>query len=148
MLAAHWLVDGWDSGLLRDLAVMSRKNARAGARSRLPAVLASLGFELRPIATSPWEELPWRGYWGLIAWARDEMDRRLSPYAAAQRVLEVVGDVPELWEPGRGEALMSMLRAWDTQPDRRDALDEDIRSLLRSLDTEQVPPLLEVPPTI
>jgi hypothetical protein len=114
----------------------------------LAAVLASLGFELRPIATSPWEELPWRGYWGLIAWARDEMDRRLSPYAAAQRVLEVVGDVPELWAPGRGEALMSVLREWDAQLDRRDALDEDIRALLRSLNADQVLPLLDVPPAI
>lgn len=148
MLAAQWLIDGWDSDLLRDLAAMSRKEARAGARRRLAAVLASLGFELRPSATSPWEELPWRGSWGLIAWARDEMDRRLSPYAAAQRVLEVVGDVPELWEPGRGERLMSMLREWDAQPDRRDALDDDIRALLRSLKADTVPPLLEVPPVI
>ena len=76
------------------------------------------------------------------------MDRRLSPYAAAQRVLEVVGDVPELWEPGRGERLMSMLREWDAQPDRRDALDDDIRALLRSLKADTVPPLLEVPPVI
>ena len=94
MLAAQWLIDGWDSAQLRDLAAMSRKEAREGARRQLAAVLASLGFDLRPVATFPWEELPWRGYWALIVWARDEMDRRLSPYAAAQRVLEVVGDVP------------------------------------------------------
>jgi hypothetical protein len=148
MLAAQWLIDGWDSDLLRDLAAMSREEARGGARRRLAAVLASLGFELRPIATSPWEELPWRGYWGLIAWARDEIDRRLSPYAAAQRVLEVVGDVPELWEPGRGEALMSLLQEWDARPVRRDGLDDDIRALLGSLRADQVPPLLDVPPTI
>jgi hypothetical protein len=76
------------------------------------------------------------------------MDLRLSPYAAAQRVLEVVGDIPELWEPGSGEALMSKLREWDAQPVRRDALDNDIRTLLRSLNPDQVPPLLDAPPAI
>ncbi len=146
MLAAQWLIDGWDSAQLRDLAAMSRKEAREGARRQLAAVLASLGFDLRPVATFPWEELPWRGYWALIVWARDEMDRRLSPYAAAQRVLEVVGDVPELWEPGRGEALMSMLREWDAQRVRRDALDDGIRALLRSLKADMVPPLLKSHP--
>jgi hypothetical protein len=78
-------------------SAMSRKEARELARSRLVGVLASLGFELRPSAESPWDEQPWWGYWGLIAWARDQMDRRLSPCAAAQRVLEVIGDVPDLW---------------------------------------------------
>lgn len=148
MLAAAWLAEGWDSDELRDLAAMSRQEAREAAMRCFPAVLSSLGFEMEPGARSPWEELPWRGHWGLIRWARNEMDGRLSPYAAAQRVLEVVGDVPELWEPGHGEALMSILREWDREPTRRDDLDEQIRRLIGALKAEHVPALLDPPSTV
>jgi len=146
-LAAEWLADGWDSEPLRELAAMSSKEAREGARGRLEGVLVSLGFERLRITTSPWEELPWRGYWSVIAWARDEMDGRLSPYAAAQRVLEVLGDVPDLWEPGQGDVLMGLLARWDEAPDERSDAEQGIRELLRSLRAEAVPPLLPAPPS-
>lgn len=99
MLAANWLAAGWDSEPLRHLAGMSAKDAQAGGRSQLPEVMASLAYDLQRSGASRWEELPWRGYWGFIAWARNQMDQRLSPYAAAQRVLEIVGDVNELSAP-------------------------------------------------
>src|SRR4051812_1570778 len=80
MLAAQWLAEGWDSDELRELAALSSADAKSDAHRLLPAVLASLGFdEQRPL--SPWEDMHWRGYWGQVAWARDEMDRLLTPYA-------------------------------------------------------------------
>jgi hypothetical protein len=88
------------------------------------------------------EEIPWLGYWYQIAWARDEMDRLLAPYAAAQRVVEVAGDVPDLWVPAGGERLMSLLRDWDEHPAERQQIDDQIREHLRSLREEDVPPLI------
>jgi hypothetical protein len=57
------------------------------------AVLAELGHPVVPI-DSPYDQLPWRGCWDRICWAVDQMDRTHSPYASAQRVLEILGDVP------------------------------------------------------
>src|SRR5262245_39316003 len=102
MLAAVWLARGYDSEELRELAGLTRQEAREAGRRRLPGVLASLGCPLR-------EEIPWLGYWSHITWARHEMDRLLTPYAAAQRVIEVAGDVPDLWVPAGGERLTSLL---------------------------------------
>jgi hypothetical protein len=95
MLAAHWLVAGYDSPGLRELAALSRYKGLE-ARRALPAVLAELGF---PIGDSnfPYEELPWRGYWDGIWWAVERMDDTHTPYASAQCVLEILGDVEELW---------------------------------------------------
>ncbi|MGW5361498.1 hypothetical protein [Actinopolymorpha pittospori] len=97
MLAAQWLVDGYDSPSLRELAGLTRTEATQ-AHHMMSAVLAELGHPLVPVDV-PWDELPWRGYWTDIWWFVDQIDRTYSPYAAAQRVLDVLGDVPELWEP-------------------------------------------------
>jgi hypothetical protein len=105
--------------------------------------MASLAYDLQRSDASRWEELPWRGYWGLIAWARNQMDQRLRPYAAAQRVLELVGNVNELWAPCRGETLMRLLKEWDDSPGQRDALDDSIREVLRSLQATDVRPLAD-----
>ena len=83
----------------------------------------------------------WRGEWEGIWWAADRMDRTHRPYASAQYVLEIIGDYEGLWEPGGGEALMAMLRAWDENPDLRPAIDEQIRGHLRGLREDDVPPL-------
>jgi hypothetical protein len=88
------------------------------------------------------EELPWLGYWPRIAWARDEMDRLLAPYAAAQVVIEVAGDVPDLGVPAGRERLMSLLRHWDDHPAERQRIDDQIREHLRSLREENAPPLI------
>ena len=77
MLAAHWLVEGYDS-------------------------------PVRTI-TTPYDELPWRGYWEQIRWAVGQMDKTHTAYASAQHVLEVLSDVPDLWDPGRGTDLVNLL---------------------------------------
>jgi hypothetical protein len=139
MLAAQWLADGYDSPLLREIAGLSRREATE-ARQLFDAVLAELGHPV--VATdSPYDDLPWRGYWDQIWWAVDQMDQTHTPYASAQRVLEVLSDVPDLWEPGRGQDLQSLLQQWDEQRGRRDELTERIRSHLRSLRESDVPPL-------
>lgn len=104
------------------------------------AVLAELGHPVVAI-DSPYEELPWRGYWEQIWWAVDQMDKTHTPYASAQRTVEVLSNVPDLWGPGRGEDLMTLLQLWDEQRDRRDDLTELIRAHLHSLRESDVPPL-------
>lgn len=88
------------------------------------------------------EELPWLGYWDQIAWAKEQVDRLLAPYAAAQHVIEVAGDVPDLWVPAGGERLMSLLRDWDEYPAERYGINDQIREHLRLLCEEDVPPLI------
>ena len=139
MVAAQWLVDGYDSPLLRELASLTSRQALEG-EVRLADVLAELGYPIRGV-DSPYEQLPWRGEWEGIWWAADRMDRTHRPYASAQYVLEIIGDYEGLWEPGGGEALMAMLRAWDENPDLRPAIDEQIRGHLRGLREDDVPPL-------
>jgi hypothetical protein len=139
MLAAYWLVEGYDSASLRELAGLSRRQSTE-ARQMFESVLAELGHPVVAI-DSPYDELPWRGYWDQIRWAVDQMDRSHTPYAAAQCVLEVLSDVPDLWSPGRGEDLMNLLQHWDEQRDRRNDLTELIRAHLRSLREGDVPPL-------
>lgn len=139
MLATQWMVDGYDSPLLRELASLTPKQALEG-EVRLSDVLAELGHPIREV-DSPFEQLPWRGQWEGIWWAVDRMDRTHRPYASAQYVLETIGDHVDLWEPGGGEALMAMLRAWDENPDLRPAIDERIRAHLRGLRQDDVPPL-------
>lgn len=139
MVAAQWLVDGYDSPLLREMASLTSRQALEG-EVRLTDVLAELGHPIREV-DSPYEQLPWRGQWEGIWWAVDRMDRTHRPYASAQYVLEIIGDYEGLWEPGGGEALMAMLRAWDENPDLRPAIDEQIRRHLRGLREDDVPPL-------
>ncbi|MEO6412587.1 MAG: hypothetical protein ABIO48_08355 [Pedococcus sp.] len=141
MLAAQWLVEGYDSPLLRTLASLSPQEALQG-HVALADVLAELGF---PIKTPglPYEELPWRGQWEGVWWAVDQMDRTHSPYASAQYVIEVIGDHEDLWEPGGGYRLMALLRTWDAHHDQRSAVDDQIRDHLRNLSEDQVPPLRE-----
>ncbi|MFG1818703.1 hypothetical protein ACGFIF_33415 [Kribbella sp. NPDC049174] len=117
MLAAHWLAAGYDSPLLRELAGLTRRQATE-AGQMLDAVLAELGHPT-VIVDDPFEQLPWRGYWHHIWWAIDQMDKTHIPYASAQRVLEVLGEVPDLWRPGRGAQLIALLRQWDAHPDQR-----------------------------
>jgi len=117
MLAAHWLVDGYDSDLLRTVAGMTNRE-RHEARRMMPEMLASIGYPLF-LTESQWDQAEWRGYWSTIAWAVRQMDRKLTPYAAAQTVLEIVIDVPELWEPADGNHLRSLLHAWDETPGNR-----------------------------
>ncbi|CAN5268642.1 hypothetical protein BH09ACT11_BH09ACT11_13010 [soil metagenome] len=138
-LAAQWLVEGYDSPLLRELAGLTRREAMQ-ARQLLPQVVAELGH---PITANdfPYEGLPWRGYWEGIWWAVDQMDKTHSPYASAQHVLEILGDLPDLWEPGRGEELMKLLRDWDATRGDRPAIADRIRVHLRSLRETDVPRL-------
>ncbi|RYF56382.1 MAG: hypothetical protein EOO27_18550 [Comamonadaceae bacterium] len=141
MLAAQWLVDGYDSPLLRELASLTSKQVLEG-QVRLADVLAELGHPIRDVH-SPYEQLPWRAQWEGIWWAVDHMDRTHRPYAAAQYVLEIVGDHEDLWEPGGGERLMAMLKAWDDHPDQRSEIDKQVRRHVRGLREEDVPPLVQ-----
>jgi hypothetical protein len=110
------------------------------ARQLLPQVVAELGH---PVTANdfPYEYQPWRGYWEGIWWAVDQMDKTHSPYASAQYVLEILGDVPDLWEPGRGGELMQLLSDWDENRGDRPAVADRIRAHLRSLRETDVPPL-------
>jgi len=63
-------------------------------------------------------------------------------HAAAQEVIEVAGDVPDLWVPAGGERLMSLLRKWDEYAAERQRTDDQLREHLRSLREEDVPPLI------
>ena len=72
-------------------------------------------------------------------WARNQVDRTHSAYAAAQRVLEEVGDESDSWELGRGQELMALLREWDEHPARRTEIDDALRLLLRSLQADDCP---------
>lgn len=139
MVAAQWLVEGYDSPLLRQLASLTSQQGLEG-EVRLTDVLAELGYPVRQVR-SPYEELPWRGHWEGIWWAVDRMDRTHRPYASAQYVLEIIGDWEGLWELGGGDALMAMLRAWDENPDLRPVIDGQIRGHLRGLREDDVPPL-------
>jgi hypothetical protein len=140
MVAAQWLVDGHDSPLLRELASLTSRQALEG-QVRLADVLAELGHPARQV-DSPYEQLAWRGRWEDIWWAVDRLDRTHRPYASAQYVLEIIGDYEGLWEPGGGDALMALLRDWDEKPDERAGVEARIRSHLRGLREDDVPPLL------
>ncbi|UUW90519.1 hypothetical protein [Pimelobacter simplex] len=140
MVAAQWLVDGYDSPLLREMASLTPRQALEG-EVRLAEVLAELGYPVRNLG-SPYEQDPWRGHWESIWWAVDRMDGTHRPYASAQHVLEIIGDHEDLWEPGGGEALVALLHAWDEAPEQRPAVDERIRAHLRGLREDDVPPLI------
>ncbi|VXC23210.1 hypothetical protein [Aeromicrobium sp. 9AM] len=140
MLAAQWLAEGWDGPALRDLAGLTHYQLN-DAGGLLGRALVELGF---PQAESdfPWDDAPWRGYWGTIWWSVNQIDKKLSPYAAAQQVVEIVGDVPDLWEPGHGEVLVRLLEQWRDHPDDRVELADRIRGVLGSLSEDDVPPLI------
>lgn len=144
MLACQWLLDGFDSPLLVELASLTPREALEG-KVRIHDVLAELGFPERT-STYSYEALPWRGQWEGIRWAVDRMDHTHSPYASAQYVLEIMGDHDDLWEPGRGDALMALLGSWDENRGDRNALGDQIRAHLRSLGEGDVPPLLGTTP--
>ena len=134
MLGAHWLAAGYESPALLELASLGPADL-SEARSLFEAALTELGH---PRAAT--DEDAWQGHWGFIDWARSQVDRTHSPYAAAQRVLEVIGDVAGLWEPGRGSELMSLLNKWDASEAERSALDDGIRAYLWSLKPDDCPP--------
>lgn len=78
MLAAVWLAQGYDSEELRELAGLTCHEAREGGRQLLPGVLSSLGWPMRDWRNAP-EEISWLGYWYVIAWAQERVDRMLTP---------------------------------------------------------------------
>jgi hypothetical protein len=133
-------MQGYDSPTLRDVAGLSGREGTE-ARQMFSAVLSELGHPI-PDRDFPWDERPWRGYWERIWWAVDQIDKTHSPDAAAQHVLEVLDDVPDLWAPGRGQALAALLTDWDALPAKRAELDQRIRAHLLSLREDDVPPLV------
>jgi hypothetical protein len=141
MVVAIWLAQGYDSEELRGLAGLTRQEAREGGRRLLAGVLSSLGWPMRDWWNAP-EEVPWLGYWYQIAWAQEQVDRLLSPYAAPQEVIDVASDVPDLWIPAGGERLVLLLRDWDKHRAERQRIDDQIREHLRSLREDDVPPLI------
>jgi len=78
MLAASWLVQGYEGAPLQVLAGMSATEARTEARRLLPQVLQSLGYPERS-EDQPWDGRPWRGYWNEIEWAVSQVDSRFRP---------------------------------------------------------------------
>jgi hypothetical protein len=138
-LAAKWLADGYDSPALVELAGLTRQDGLE-ARRLLDTVLEELGFPRWD--GFAWDERPWRGRWPDIWWAVQRMDDTHSPYASAQIVVEIVGDVPGLWEPARGTELMELLARYDNDRDWRDETLDAIREHLRALREDDVPPLV------
>lgn len=141
MLAAIWLARGYDSGELRELAGLTREEARQGGRRLVAGVLASLGWPVRDWRNAP-EEIPWLGCWYQVEYAQDQMDRLLTPYAAAQRVVEVASDVPDLWVPAGGARLTALLEDWDRHLADRSRINDQIREHVRALREQDVPPLI------
>lgn len=141
MVAAQWLVDGYDSPLLRELASLTSRQALEG-QVRLDDVLAELGHPAR-FLESPYEQVAWRGQWEDIWWAVDRIDRTYRPYAAAQYVLEIIGDHEDLWGPGGGADLSAMVQAWNDDAERRTVVEDQIRAHLRALREHDVPPLVD-----
>lgn len=139
MLAARWLTQGFDSPTLREIAGLPARQGTE-ARQSFSIALSELGYPV-PVSDVPWDDLPWRGYWDSIWWAVDRTDKTHSPYAAAQHVIEILDDVPDLWGPGHGDELAAVLAEWDENPDRRTELDDRIRTHLRSLREDDVPSL-------
>jgi hypothetical protein len=139
MLAAQWLVAGCDLPGVRELVALSHYEGLE-ARRALAAVLAELGFPVRD-SKFPYEEL--RGAaTGVASGVRvDRMDHTHTPYASAQYVLEILGDVEDLWEPGGGKRLMSLLHEWDDNRERRPAINKQIRAHPMGLREDAVPPL-------
>lgn len=137
-LAARWLAEGYDSPTLVELAGLSRRDG-VEARRLLREALAELGFAWMPLTQADME--PWKGRWDDVSWAVRQMDQTHSPYASAQILLEIAEDVPELWDPLGGDTLMRLLETYDRQRDRRDQVLDAIRTQLRSLREEDVPPL-------
>jgi hypothetical protein len=133
MLGAHWLAAGYESPALLELASLGAADLRE-ARGLFETALTELGHPRAGSVDG------WHGHWSFIDWARNQADRTHTPYAAAQRVLEVIGDVPELWEPGRGPEIMSVLNQWDVNLADRPALDDEIRTYLWSLSADDCPP--------
>lgn len=138
LIAAEWLVSGLDGPELVELACLGRSE-RIEARRLLPAVLSSLGFPMRE-QDDPRSDKPWRGHWGQVEWAVREIDSKLTPFAGAQHVLQVLGDEPDLWEAGGGDSLYQLVAEWNSQTDRRSEIDTALRGRLTSLREDQVPP--------
>jgi len=88
------------------------------------------------------EEVPWLGNWFRIVWAQEQADLLLSRYTAAQEVIDVASDAPDLWIPAGGERLVLLLRDWDKRRAERQRIDDQIREHLRSLREDDVPPLI------
>jgi hypothetical protein len=145
MLAASWLAAGWDSEPLRHLAGMSAKDAQAGGRSRLPEVMASLGYDLQRPGVSRWEELPWRGFWGTHRLGSGPDGPAPEPVRGRTARARDCRKRQRTLGTRQGETLMRLLKEGDESPGQRDVLDDSIREVLRSLQATDVPRLADDP---
>lgn len=132
MLAAQWLVEGWDSEELVELAGLTRAESVPHARHLLSQVLLSLGLS-DPLAVDPELHRPWRGRWNDIAWVQEHLGTLLAPYAAAQRILEITETSSELQTAARAGLLGELLTRWDEHASRRSQTSRDIRVILAEL---------------
>lgn len=129
MLAATWLVDGWESDALVELAGLTRHEARIDARRLLPVVLGSLGFDLLRPEAPPTAAAR---YSAQVTWAVTAMDGNFVPYSAAEKVLEMVDDEPHTFNSMLGvDALAAALTAHKLADlGNRDATERNLRRLL------------------
>ena len=124
LLAAGWLADGYDSPLLRELAGLTRAESMR-AKHLLAEVLGELGHP--PVTVD--------GPWSEICWIVDEMDVKFTPYATAQRVLDIAQDTDGLWAYVHGNELAALIEL------RRDGrgTDDELRATLRRLRNQSPP---------
>jgi hypothetical protein len=140
-IGAHWLASGLDSPELLALACLGSTDG-IEARHLLPDVIRSLGYEpLIDRETARDDDLAWRGQWARIAWAVREIDGKLTVFAAAQYLLQVLDDEPDLWQPGRGDRLQRLVSGWDEQPERRPDIEPMLRAYMAALQEDDVPPV-------
>lgn len=117
MLAAEWLVQGWDSEALVELAGLSRSEAQMEARRLLPLVLESLGFDTGSMNLAA---TPARRYAERICWAVRAMEGPFTPYSAAEKILEMAEDEPGLFDGQPGLVELRTLANAQTVASRAD----------------------------
>jgi hypothetical protein len=121
-VAADALVRGLDSQSLRELAGASASDVRE-SQDLFWRALGELGIE-RPAA----DQARW---WLVVAWARDIVEGRMSPFAGARLIWwegwEGLGRPPEL------AVFVGLASQWEDDEQRRDQCERDIRDAASDL---------------
>lgn len=134
MIAAEWLVQGWDSDALVELAGLSRSEAQMEARRLLPSVLESLGFDTALMDLPP---PPACRYAERVCWAVRAMNGPFTPYSAAEKILEMVEDRPGVFDGQSGLAeLRTLVNAYTSAVgEQRRSAQDSIREHLYAVAT-------------
>ena len=136
MLAAEWLANGWDSPALRELAGLTVKDVNE-VGELFEDAMDELGFRQRRSFRDPYDPA-WLGHWDQIANYVSDMDVLASPYATAQRVIELASETPGLWEPCHCDQLQELLHQWRMREVERGLIGQKVRQILRSITEDSI----------